>query len=86
MTIVTTIATQLFKIDIEQFDFWSIIHSTIQHKTEAELGKCSEKKVFFEISQNSQEKTWARISFSIKLQLSSLQLYSKRNSNTGVFQ
>ena len=34
--------------------------------------RCSVKKVFLEISQNSQENTCARISFSIKLQASDL--------------
>ena len=37
--------------------------------------KCSVKKVFLEISQNSQENTFARASLLIKLQASSLQLY-----------
>ena len=46
---------------------------------------CSVKKVFLEISQNSQEKTCARVSFLIKLQSSDLQIFKKRNSDTGVF-
>ena len=33
------------------------------------------KKVILEISQNSQENTFARVSFLIKLQASGLQLY-----------
>ena len=37
--------------------------------------RCSVKKVFLEISQNSQENTCVRVSFLIKLQASSLQLY-----------
>ena len=37
--------------------------------------RCSIKKVFLEISQNSQENTCARVSFLIKLQTWSLQLY-----------
>ena len=36
------------------------------------------KKLFLEISQNSQENTCAKISFLIKLQVSALQLYSKK--------
>ena len=36
---------------------------------------CSVKKVFLEISQNSQENTCARVSFLIKLQTWGLQLY-----------
>ena len=47
--------------------------------------RCSVKKVFLEISQNSQENTCARASFLIKLQTSALQLYLKRDSGTGVF-
>ena len=34
-----------------------------------------QKKVFLEISQNSQENTCARVSFLMKLQASGLQLY-----------
>ena len=33
------------------------------------------KKVFLEIPQNSQENTFARVSFLLKLQASGLQLY-----------
>ena len=36
--------------------------------TEAVAQRCSVKKVFLEISQNSQENTCARVSFLIKLQ------------------
>ena len=43
------------------------------------------KKVFLEISQNSQENICARVSFLIKLQVSGLQLYWKRGSGTGIF-
>ena len=39
------------------------------------LQRCSVKKVFIEISQNSQENTCTRVSFLIKLQAWSLQLY-----------
>ena len=42
---------------------------------EAVARRCSVKKVFLEISQNSQENTCARVSFLIKLQASGLQLY-----------
>ena len=38
--------------------------------TEAVVQRCSVKKVFLEISQNSQENTCARVSFLIKLQAS----------------
>ena len=42
--------------------------------SEAVVRSCSVKKVFLEISQNSQENTCARVSFLIKLQASGLQL------------
>ena len=44
------------------------------------------KKVFLEISQNSQENICARVSFLINLQGSGLQLHLKRESGTVVFQ
>ena len=40
--------------------------------------RCSVKKVFLEILQNSQKKTYARASFLIKLQAWGLQLYQKK--------
>ena len=43
------------------------------------------KKVFLKISQNSQESTFARVSFLIKLQALGLQLYEKRDSGVAVF-
>ena len=45
------------------------------HDEEAVVQMCFVKKVFLEISQNSQENTCARISFLIKLCASGLQLY-----------
>ena len=50
--------------------------------TEAVVQRCSVKKVFLKISQNSQENTCVGVSF---LQVLGLQLYEKRDSNTGVF-
>ena len=38
--------------------------------------KCSVRKVFLKISQNSQENTCARVSFLIKLQVSGLQVFN----------
>ena len=52
---------------------------------EAVAQKCSVKKVFLEISQNSQENTCAWVSFLIKLLASALQFYLKRDSGTVVF-
>ena len=43
--------------------------------SEAVAKRCSVKKVFFEISLNSQEKTCARDSFLVKLQAQGLELY-----------
>ena len=47
--------------------------------------RCSVKKVFLNILQNSQENTCARASFSIKLQALWLQLYLKKDFGTSVF-
>ena len=43
--------------------------------TEAVVQGCSLNEMFFEISQNPLENTWARVSFLIKLQGWALQLY-----------
>ena len=51
--------------------------------SEAVARRCSSKKLFWKISQNSQENTCARVSFLIRAW--GLQLYSKRDSGTGVF-
>ena len=48
-------------------------HWEILTYSEAVVQRCSVKKVFLEVSQNSQEDTWV------------LQLYLKRDSGTGVF-
>ena len=52
---------------LEEKDHEVIIGSI---KTEAVVQRCSVKKVFLKISQNSQENTCARASFLIKLQAS----------------
>ena len=49
----------------------------IVRSAEALPQRCSVRKVFLEISQNSQEDTCATVSFLIKLQASDLQLYKK---------
>ena len=46
--------------------------------SEAVVQRCSVKKVFLEISQNSQESTCARVSFLIKLQARPATLLKKR--------
>ena len=48
---------------------------TDEQYLEALVGRCSIKKVFLEISQNSQENSCARDSFLIKFQALGLQLY-----------
>ena len=47
--------------------------------------RCSIKKTFLEIAQNSPENTCVRVSFLIKLQALGLKFYLKRDTNTGVF-
>ena len=49
----------------------------LELQTEAVVRWCSAKKVFIEISQNSQENTCARVSFSIKLQASACHFIKK---------
>ena len=52
--------------------------------TEAGVQRCSVKKVFLEILQNSQENTCVRVSFLIKF-LAGQRLYLKRKSGAGIF-
>ena len=47
--------------------------------------KKKKKKYILKISQTSQQSTCARVSFLINLQAWTLQLYSKRDSGTGIF-
>ena len=54
------------------------------HTAEALAGRCSVKKVFLEIWQNSQKSTCGRVSFSIKLQACNFLEKKKKNSGTGV--
>ena len=49
----------------------------IVFQTEAVTRRCSVKKVFLKISQNSQENTRARVSFLIKLQAEACNLIKK---------
>ena len=48
--------------------FWRLLLKQQDFNSEAVVQRCSAKKVFLEISQNSQENTCARVSFLIKLQ------------------
>ena len=52
---------------------------------EAVVRRCSVKKVFSEMSQNSQENTCARVSFLVKLQAQACNFIEKRDSGTDVF-
>ena len=66
--------------------FAEITESSCLHLfAEAVVRRCSVKKVFLEISQNSQENTCARVSFSIKLQAETCNFIEKRDSGTDVF-
>ena len=56
------VAMLKFELEVEQFDTWQF--------TKAVAQRCYAKKVFLEISQNSQENICARESFLIKLQVS----------------
>ena len=47
--------------------------------------KKKKKKDIRKISQTSQQSTCARVSFLINLQAWTLQLYSRRDSGTGIF-
>ena len=53
-------------------------------KSEAVAQRCSVKKVFLEISQNSQENNCARVSFVIKLKAWTCN-FIKKDSDMGVF-
>ena len=65
------------------YQFQNVNFETI----EAVVQRCSVKKMFLEISQNSQENICSRVSFLIKLQaqVTGLQLYQKRDSGTDVY-
>ena len=77
-------------------NFMKYFYLSIQH-SEAVVQMCSVKKVFLEISQNSQENTCTRASFLIKLQVWGQSLFFnnvaglrpatllKKASGTGVF-
>ena len=49
--------------------------ANVKKLTAAVAQRCSVKKVFLEISQNSQENTSARVSFLIKLHARGLKFY-----------
>ena len=58
----------------EDDDDEDISNDSGQESVEAVVQRCSVKKVFLDISQNSQENNCARVFFLIKLQASGLQL------------
>ena len=53
---------------VKQVNWKSKNHPNDYEDTEAVVRRCSVRKVSLEISQNSQESTWVRNSFLIKLQ------------------
>ena len=59
--------------------------ASIMYDGEAVVQRCSVKKVFLEISQNSQENTCARVSFFNKVADLRPATLLKRDSGTGVF-
>ena len=59
--------------------------ASIMYDGEAVVQRCSVKKVFLEISQNSQENTCARVSFFNKVAGLRPATLLKRDSGTGVF-
>ena len=63
--------------NIFQFLSVQVIDQVYGNATRSSHRRCCKKKVFLEISQNSQENTCARVSFSIKFQA--------LDSRTGVF-
>ena len=60
------------------------ISKQLAHYSENVARKCSVKKMFLEIPQNSQENTCARVSFLIKLQASACN-FIKKEALTQVF-
>ena len=59
-------------------DNWKVFNYAYNVKVEKAIRRCSVKKLFLEISQNSQENTCARVSFLIKLQAAPATLLKKR--------
>ena len=57
----------------------------VQRETEAVARRCSVKKVFLEISQNSQENTCGRVSFLIKLFFNKAFFFIKKKTLAQVF-
>ena len=64
---------------------WATLFQKKEKNFRSNHHRCSIKKIFSKISQNSQQNTCTRVSFLIKLQGSGLQLYKKRDSCTDAF-
>ena len=60
------------------YSFFFLVSRPGCRTTEVVVKKCSAKKVFLKISQNSQESTYDRVSFLTKLKAWGLQLYLKK--------
>ena len=67
------------------FSFISVLSSILQKMSEAVARRCSVKKAILKTSQNSDENNCVRASFLMKLQVCSLQLYSKSVSSIVIF-
>ena len=65
------------------FSWESTVFECVETRTEAVAQKCSFKKVFLEIWQNSQENTCARVSFLMKLQVKA-SIFIKKETDTVV--
>ena len=68
-------------LQIDQCELGQLPHLTLFRSSQE---RCSIKKVFLKISQNSQENTCARVSFSIKLQATAC-IFIKKETLTEVF-
>ena len=79
--IILRLCTELFsltQVSTETFPAYIILPQIFRNifSLEAVTQRYSLKKVFLEISQNSEENTWARVSFLIKLQASGCNINS----------
>ena len=57
----------------------------VESNSRSSYQRCSIKKEFLKLLQNSQENTCVRVSFLMKLQASGQQLHSKRDTGSSVF-
>ena len=62
--------------------FFNLVFTLFRILVRYQNSRCSWRYMFFKISQNLQENNCGRVSFSVMLKASCLQLYSKRGSGT----